>query len=234
VVGGKETSMSLSVVIVSYNYGMFTAQAIDSVLSQTKMPDRILFVDDCSAEGDIGCEVAKCFGIDVIRRENNYGVLKNFQDILFNQVTTDRMIMLGADNWFRNDAIEKMGAEDADIVSTDYYTTGSGVKETGIAIHPKYVYENGYYIRKFPHYDSPDKIREKIRDKNFIHGSSLFNVALSRACGGYKIMDPNPGGRGLCEDWGNWIGMIAAGGRVRHIPEPLLYYRKHRFNWGGI
>ena len=153
--------MSLSVVIVSYNYGMFAAQAIDSVLSQTKMPDRILFVDDCSAKGDIGCEVAGEFGIEVVRREVNYGVLKNFQDILFHQVTTERMIMLGADNWLRNDAVEKMSAEEADIVSTDYYATGSGVKETRIAIHPKYVYENGYYVRKFPHYDSPDKIKSE-------------------------------------------------------------------------
>jgi glycosyltransferase involved in cell wall biosynthesis len=226
--------MSISVVIISYNYGMFAAQAIDSVLSQTKRLDRIVFVDDCSADGDIGCAVAERFGIDVIRRENNYGVLKNFQDILFNQVTTDRMIMLGADNWFRNDAIEKMSAEDADIVSTDYYTTGSGIKETGIATNWKYVYENGYYVRRFPHYTSPEKIKEKIREKNFIHGSSLFNVVLSRACGGYKIMNPNPGGRGLCEDWGNWSGMIEAGARLCHIPEPLLYYRKHRFNWGRI
>jgi glycosyltransferase involved in cell wall biosynthesis len=226
--------MSLSVVIVSYNYGMFAAQAIDSVLSQTKMPDRILFVDDCSVKGDIGCEVAGEFGIEVIRREVNYGVLKNFQDILFHQVTTERMIMLGADNWLRNDAVEKMSAEEADIVSTDYYTTGSGIKETHIATNRKYVYDNGYYIRRFSYYTSPEKIKEKIREKNFIHGSSLFNVALSRACGGYKIMEPNPGGKGLCEDWGNWIGMIEAGARVRHIPEPLLYYRKHRFNWGGI
>jgi len=226
--------MSLSVVIVSYNYGMFAAQAIDSVLSQTKTPERILFVDDCSAEGDIGCETARRFGIDVIRRESNYGVLKNFQDILFHQVTTERMILLGADNWFRNDAIEKMSAENADIVSTDYFTTGSGMRETGIATNPKYVYENGYYIRKFPHYDSQTKVMAKIRDKNFIHGSSLFNVRLSRASGGYKAMNPNLSGRRLCEDWGNWIGMIHAGATVRHIPEPLLFYRKHRFNWGGI
>ncbi len=97
----------------------------------------------------------------MIQREKNYGVLKNFQDILFNQVTTDRMIMLGADNWFRNDAIEKMSAEEADIVSTDYYTTGSGIKETQIATNRKYVYENGYYIRKFPHYDVPGKDQRK-------------------------------------------------------------------------
>jgi glycosyltransferase involved in cell wall biosynthesis len=226
--------MSISVVIVSYNYGMYAAQAIDSILSQTKMPDRILYVDDCSAEGDVVCQVAKSFGVDVIRREDNYGVLKNFQDILFNQVTTDRMIMLGADNWFRNDAIEKMGAEDADIVSTDYYTTGSGVKETKIADNPKYIYENGYYIRKFPHYDSPEKIKEKIINKNFIHGSSLFNVKMSKECGGYQVMTPNINGKKLCEDWGNWRGMIAGGAKVKHIPEPLLYYRKHRFNWGGI
>lgn len=226
--------MSISVVIVSYNYGMYAAQAIDSILSQTKMPDRILYVDDCSTEGDVGCEAAKNFGVDVIRREENYGVLKNFQDILFNQVTTDRMIMLGADNWFRNDAIEKMSAVDADIVSTDYYATGSGVKETKIAANPKYIYENGYYIRKFPHYDSPEKIKAKIINKNFIHGSSLFNVNMSRECGGYQVMTPNINGKKLCEDWGNWRGMIAGGAKVKHIPEPLLYYRKHRFNWGGI
>jgi len=226
--------MSLSVVIASYNYGMYAAQAIDSILSQTKIPDRILYVDDCSAKGDVGCEVAKRFGVDFIRREANYGVLKNFQDILFNQVTTERMIMLGADNWFRNDAIEKMSAEDADIVSTDYYTTGSGVRESKIATHRKYVYEDGYYVRKFPQYASPEKIKAKIQIKNFIHGSSLFNVKFSRACGGYRIMNPDSSGKSLCEDWGNWIGMIAAGATLRHIPEPLLYYRKHRFNWGGI
>ena len=226
--------MSISVVIVSYNYGMYAAQAIDSILSQTKMPDRILYVDDCSEKSDIGCEIAKIFGVEVLRREENYGVLKNFQDILFHQVKTDRMIMLGADNWFRNDAIEKMDAEEADIVSTDYYTTGSGVIETKIASNPKYVYENGYYVRKFPHYDSSDTVRKKIQKKNFIHGSSLFDVRMSRKCGGYKIMTPNSSGKSLCEDWGNWQGMIEGGAKVKHIPEPLLYYRKHRFNWGGI
>lgn len=212
---------TITVVITSYNYGMYLAQALDSVLSQTRRPEAILVVDDGSH--DMTFEVAKKFGVDCIIRQDNLGVVDNLNDILYNHVNTDKMMHLGADDYLRPDALELMDLP-YDIVYSDLAYFGPLAHK--VPMGAKTEYKDGYWLKRFT------KDWRHILTGNCIHGSSLFDVKMARAVGGYKAKK-NRGAR-LEEDWYLFGEMIKAGAIAYRVPEPLLFYRKHRFNINDI
>lgn len=118
--------MTLTVNIMSYKYGHLAAQAIESVLSQTLMPDEIRFYDD--AAGDCGHLSAIYPEVDFILRPENLGVVDNFNSALA-RTGTDRVIFLGADNWLVPEAAEKCLQHKEDIVSYDAWKVGNGANE---------------------------------------------------------------------------------------------------------
>ena len=85
----------ITVVIASYKYGHLAAHCIESLLSQTKTPARILFVDDgandCNHLPDLYPD------IEYIFRPKNLGTVNNFHDILMS-VDTEYVLFIGADN----------------------------------------------------------------------------------------------------------------------------------------
>lgn len=200
----------ITVVICSYNYGHLVAHAIESVLCQTKLPDQILVVDDGAHDGVD--EVASLYGVDVLRRKDNMGIVANFNDVLFNHVRGDRVIFLGADNWLHPQTIEKLSAYQQDIVTYPITLWGteatSFVAKNGIKVEQ----QNGYYIW------SPDRP----------HGSSLYNVSLARQSGGYA---GNPNSKKSEEDSMLFSAMLNNGASIAVHPEPLLYYRRHQRNF---
>lgn len=111
----------ITVVIASYRYGHLAAHCIESILSQTNAPERILFVDD----GGLDCDHLPGLypNIEYILREHNLGVVDNFQNIL-SQIDTEYVMFIGADNWLRSDAIELLSDVSADIVTYDIVVTG--------------------------------------------------------------------------------------------------------------
>lgn len=221
--------MNITVAIISYGYGHLVAQAIESVLSQTMAPGQILVVDDGANDGVF--ETADRYdGVNIIERNFNMGIINGFNDVLFNQVKTEKIMFLGADNWLRPDAIEMMASSRADITSCNMYLVGEGVKDLNLRENEKYCYSDGYWIRKFKNYDN---IAHRIRRSNVIHGSAIYNVELARKVGGYEAK-PNPKNIRLEEDWMLWRKMIEAGATHHNVCVPLLYYRRHKRNFLGI
>lgn len=204
--------MTTTINIMSYKYGHVAAQAIESVLSQTQKFDVVRFFDD--GVGD--CEYLKAIypEVEFILRPKNLGIVPNFNDAL-ERTETDRVMFIGADNWLRRDALEKLQEYQTDIVTYAIYLFGMIAKDFFETIQPQDREErDGELIWHMPH-------------QSTYHGSSLYNVKKAKAVGGYE---PS-GGVKSEEDMVLFKKMMDAGATASYLAEPLLYYRRHRENF---
>lgn len=63
--------MRLAVVIPVYNHAAYVGKALDSVLSQTRRPDRIICIDDGSRDDSLAvCRAFSNHGVEVLGQEN--------------------------------------------------------------------------------------------------------------------------------------------------------------------
>jgi glycosyltransferase involved in cell wall biosynthesis len=199
---------TITVVIASYQYGHLAAHCIESVLCQSRKPDKILFVDD--GVGDCN-HLPKIYPeVEYVLREKNMGTVANFQDMLM-RVTTDKCMFLGADNWLRADTLEILDKIDADVVIYDIVVTGDSKKGL-FARHGKEMtpYQGDLY---WP------------RDKKH-HGSMMYKTKLAQSIG-YQ----GTGGKHSEEDHYMFRQMVKRGAKMHWVKEGLLYYRRHRENF---
>jgi Glycosyl transferase family 2 len=208
--------VSTTVNVVSYRYGHLVAHAVESVLCQTQLPDVVRVIDD--GIGDCA-HIATLFPeVELVQRPVRLGQVASFQNAL-DRTDTTRCLMLGADNWLRPDALEIMNRSREDIVSSDIALFGTEAARFGALIGARQ--EGSYWVWRFA--------EGKIEEANYIHGSSLYNVAMAKRIG-YR----SSGGVNDEEDWMLWRGMLALGATHRHCCDQLLYYRRHRANFNSF
>jgi glycosyltransferase involved in cell wall biosynthesis len=207
----------ITVIIASYRYGHLAAHCIESILSQTKKPEKVLFVDD--GVGD--CEhLSKIYSnIEYVFRKNNLGIVDNFQDMLMRS-KTEYTIFLGADNWIRSDTVESFESvvqrHACDVIIYDIMVTGELKNEISNA-YPHQVttrFGDVYWARKNSH-----------------HGSMMYRTKLGQEVG-YKKRDSQS--KNSDEDWYLWEQMLNRGATVSYVPEALLYYRRHKENFNFV
>jgi glycosyltransferase involved in cell wall biosynthesis len=200
----------ITVVIASYRYGHLAAHCIESLLSQTTPPARILFVDD----GGLDCNHLPSLypEIEYILRHKNLGVVDNFQDILA-QIKTEYVLFIGADNWLRSDAIELLSNASADIVTYDIVVTGELKEEMLVRVPGETLSYQGdlYWDRQEQH-----------------HGSMMYRTSFGQKIGYKKRYED---GAHPQEDWNIWDKMIEQDATVTSLKEGLLFYRRHRENF---
>jgi len=200
----------ITVIIASYQYGHLAAHCIESLLSQTLLPEKIWFVDD----GALDCAHLPVLypEIDYVLRDQNLGTVDNFQDML-DRVQTPYVMFIGADNWLRSDAIEKLRYPTTDIVTYDIVVTGELKEEILERVPGQTVPHQGdfYWDRQGLH-----------------HGSMMYRTELGKRVG-YQKKHANS--EHPQEDWNLWDQMITLGATVSSIDQGLLYYRRHRENY---
>ena len=203
--------MTLTVIIASYRYGHLAGHCIDTVISQSRKPEQILFVDDgigdCNHLPDIYPEVK------FVMRPHNVGTVYNFHDML-GRVKTSHYMILGADNWLRQDALEILTEKEADIISYDIAIVGEHAKQFANRVNAPKEKEFYHWSRKDGH-----------------HGSMIWNTDKAKKFGYTKAHNKKTK---TLEDQTLYDNMINDGASYLHIPEPLLYYRRHRENHNGI
>lgn len=211
---------TVSLIIPCYNYGHLAAEAIESALLQTYPPDEILFIDDASSDNSL--EVARRYEprIRVEANEKNLGVVENFRKAV-SMTSGDYIVFLGADNRFRSDYVEESKTildanPDVGVVYTHFALFGPRAAveatHTGGVSHPV---APDIFIRKFPANPEAD-----IREKNYVHGSSMYRRAAYNDAGGY-VKDYMP------EDNSLFARMLDKGWIARLWDAPSLEYRHH-------
>lgn len=201
--------MDITIVIASYKYGHLAAHCIESVLSQSVKPTKILFIDD--GVGDCTHLPALYPSVEFILREENLGTVANFQDALM-RVDTKYCMFLGADNWISSDTIQLLATCNTDIIMYDIIVTGE-LKENILTWHSKEVVGfNGdyYWNRRWKH-----------------HGSMAYNTLMAKSIGYVRNKDSVR----TEEDLVLFNALIKMGATVSHIPKGLLYYRRHKENF---
>lgn len=222
---------TVAVIIPSYNYGAFLAEAVESVLRQTRKPDEILITDDASTDNTF--EIANFFQaqyphlIKVNRNEENLGIVKNFNKGV-SLTTSDYITFLGADNRFRSDYIEKTATildiyTDVGIAYSDYALFGARAKLVYDNFPEKQrglIKADKFFIISYPDFNEESK-RELLTVGNFIHGSSMYRRQAFNQVGGYVENSNTP------EDYNLFLRMIKAGWNAKRVPFPILEYRQH-------
>ena len=110
--------MKISTVITLYNLEKYIDDAIQSVLRQTRQPDEIIVVDDCSTDGSADIVAKYRHRIIYIKQEKNVGALRNSLSGL-KAATGDIVAFLdGDDVWMpeKLEAIEKEFLQDEEVV----------------------------------------------------------------------------------------------------------------------
>lgn len=200
------SNTDVTVIIPCYNYGNYVGEAIDSVLNQTLLPNRIIVIDDGSTDNSL--EVIKGYAnnpiVEIVDKPNE-GVIKT-KNLGLKMVTTYWVLFFDADDLMLPSYLEEMvkvGKEArVDVVYSDMKLFDSEGKTS--------IFSAGNF-----------SIGRLIR-RNFIHNSALIKTTMARIVNGYKLEMKD----GL-EDWELYLSMAEAGAKFAHMPQPLFLYRQH-------
>lgn len=210
--------MTYGLIISSYKYGHLAAHAIESALSQTKPFDKIWFVDD----GAYDCRhLWRLYEerVEFVYRQENLGIVANFNDML-HLVNTDYVMFLGADNWLRSDALEQIHNA---LISNSELNPKVCVYDIMVTGELKNELLPTYQLQM--HLNSGDLYWNR---KGFHHGSMLYHLKTAIELGGYAH---NRTSHRTDEDMNLWDKFMKAGHKAIHVPQALLYYRRHKENF---
>lgn len=189
----------------NYNYGHYLPEAIQSVLSQTRVPDEIIVIDDCSTDNT--AEIVQNYPqVKYIRHEVNRG-LAAARNTGIKASTCDYYFSFDADDILKPQAVEehmKLAAPDT-VVTCGLMAFGT----------------QNYTAR--PEVATLDILLKR----NCIYSNSLFPKDLWKTVGGY---DESATMRLGLEDWLFNLECAKAGARFVTNDYIALLWRQHGKN----
>ena len=199
---------TVGVGIPVYNMGQYLDESLQSVFSQTRMPDRIVVIDDGSSDAFTLEKLREWKGrepkLEIVHQEN-CGLCSTRNRLLDILRDMDYILMLDADDALEPDYISK----------TEQYLLWNPHVAACTTWVSKFGKEDGYWIR--PPFSFPDALIENmiVSSVALIRTTSLtedirFNERLSPF---------------TAEDWDFWIQFHKKGNKIAVIPEALFRYR---------
>lgn len=194
----------VTIVIPSYNYGEYVAEAIDSALTQTIAPTKIIVIDDGSKDNTKAVlDGFKHNPLIEITYKANSGAIDT-KNLGIKLSKTYWTVFLDADDKLSKNFLERTLKTSKkglyDIVYTDMRLFGA--------------IDDTFKARPFSVHT--------LLKSNYINNSALIKTSLLKQVGGYKKeMD-----HGL-EDWELYITLVEAGAKPKYLPLPLVRYRQH-------
>lgn len=202
----KQLANTITVVIPCYNDGEYIMSALDCVLKQTVIPEKIIIVDDGSSEDTV--DILKSINNDRVEIlfQKNQGVCIARNNGI-ERASTPYILTLDADDIFKPTFIEKAksildGSDSIGVVCCHYIEFGVGQK------HKDIIKPCGHTTVDF-------------LVKNNGVASALFRKKCWVAVNGYDTAFKNG-----YEDWDFWLSVLSKGWLMEVIEQPLFNYRK--------
>ncbi len=210
-------SRRLTVIVPAYNESSSITDTIRSIQSQTRVPDVIVVVDDCSTDDTYA--VASATGAHVIQPPRNTGSKAGAQNFALATVETEYCMAIDADTVLEPDAIEKlMAAMDSDNVAA----------ACGFVLprRVRSLWERGRYIEYLLAFSWYKPIQDYYEKPLISSGCfSLYRTDLLRGAGGWST-------RTMAEDMDLTWTFYQHGHAVRFIPDALCYpIEPHNFHF---
>jgi glycosyltransferase involved in cell wall biosynthesis len=197
----------VSVVIPCHNYGRFLREAVDSVMTQTRVPDEVVVIDDGSTDDTPVVLAELCAEhavIQALSRSPARGVAATRNDAIA-MTTGDLVVNLDADDRLSPTYLEVLEGAFADPA-------------VGFAYTPVRLF--GAVSRCTRH---PWSEREEMRE-NIVSASAMFRRSLHEAAGGFSVRFERLG----LEDWEFWVKCVRQGAAGRLVDGAHLEYRQHQ------
>lgn len=127
----QEHICTIAVAMINFNGARYIARAIESVLSQTRMPDELIIVDDGSSDDSISIigSFAKANSfISVFKNDVNLGPAGN-RDNAIKRASARFVINIDSDDWFEPTVIERTLASlcaNPDAIAISSFTVCDG------------------------------------------------------------------------------------------------------------
>lgn len=185
-----------------YNYARYLDEALESVFSQSRIPDEVIVVDDCSTDNPKEiCD--KYPQVKYIKHKKNKG-LAAARNTGVAAATSDYCFSFDADDILRPDA----------------------VKELLALARPKTIVTGGLMAFGAENYTARPEIAtlEILMKRNCIYSNSLFPKQLWQDVGGF---DESETMRLGLEDWECWMRMAGAGAKFVTSDYVALLWRRH-------
>lgn len=220
---------TVGVVIATYNGEKFINEQLQSIVSQTKSPEKIIIVDDCSTDGTkkIINEKIKIFPelFVFIENEQNLGVTKTFE-IGISACKNDYIALCDQDDIWMPNKISELFAlleknEDAKLCFHDLALIDEQGNRLG---------RNFWEAAPIPLPVTGTAARKRLANiEGIVPGCTMFFSSDLK-----KIILPMPESRWILHDW--WISAITFffANPVPFRGEPLAFYRLHANQTGGI
>ncbi len=208
-------ALTISAVMPVYNTEDFVAEALRTVLSQTRPPDEVVVVDDGSTDGTP--DVLAGFGSEIrVVRQANQGVW-GAMNTCFREARGDYVAKCDADDLWAPEKLASQAAVVAsdptlDVCFAEARVFGSyggrwGMPLDGPAAGPLI----------------PRQLGEVMFAGNPICPSTTFvRRATFERLGGFRDT--------RCEDYDFWMRALELGARFHYDPATLVHYRRHDSN----
>ena len=225
--------ISISVLVANFNHAKFIGRALQALVDQTRAPDEVIVVDDCSTDNSIA--VIESFrhllpGFRLIQNPENLGADRTFNRALF-EARSSYVSLCSADDWLQPSCLERlvMAADMFDRPRLCLSRFVQFIEAENRFIHHGRESEIGHWYlgdAAAPRFYSPDGVREILRCGYTwlsLNGSLIARDSL-REIGGY---DPNL-------RWhADWFAVFTLAFRYGFaiVPEPLSVFRLSAGNY---
>lgn len=200
----------VDVIIPNYNETLLLSRAVDSVISQGKIVNRVIIVDDGSDEKTIQYLNSKFSGIDRIQvvhsiRHNHPGVMR---EIGINLSDSEWIAFLDADDFWEPDKLRKQLAF---AIENKYQVVCSDAN----------LYRNLEKIGRIYHFEVEPKIStwQLLQENIIINSSAVVRRECFQKIGGYPREFHHRG----VEDYSLWL-RLSTHFEIGFINEPLVNY----------
>lgn len=214
----------ISVAMCTYNGEKFIKEQINSLLSQTMLPNEIIICDDNSSDKtiDIIEEIKKTSNVDIKVHVNkpNLGVFKNFEKAI-SLCTGNIIFTCDQDDVWKDTKIEKMVNAFESDTSVVYCNAAVVLND-----------ENHYLYPLWQPKDIDDKENGTSSFNSLVYrGTSIAGCCMAFRKEFYERIKPFPDNI-YHDDWLITCAVIL--GKIKAVNEELIYYRQHGNNAVGI